>query len=44
MRIYLQVVVSYAFERPDGRFRTEDTHRVILEDGPGGLRVAGSWQ
>ena len=44
IRIYLQVVVSYAFERPDGRFRTEDTHRVILEDGPGGLRVAGSWQ
>ena len=44
LRIYLRVVVSYAFERPDGRFRTEDTHRIILEDGPEGLRVAGSWQ
>ena len=44
LRIYLRVVVSYAFERADGRFRTEDTHRIILKDDPEGLRVAGSWQ
>ncbi len=43
-RVYLRIVVSYVFERPDGRFRTEDTHRVILEDGPEGMRVSGSWQ
>ncbi len=44
VRIYLRVVVSYVFERPDGRFRTEDTHRLILADGPNGMRVVGSWQ
>jgi hypothetical protein len=37
-------VLSYVFENSSGRFRTEDTHRLILEKTPDGLRFAGSWQ
>jgi protein phosphatase len=44
VRIYLRVVLSYVFESSSGRFRTEDTHRIILEEAPDGLRFAGSWQ
>lgn len=44
VRIYLRVVLSYVFENSSGRFRTEDTHRLILEKTPDGLRFAGSWQ
>lgn len=44
VRIYLRLVLSYVFEDGSGRFRTEDTLRLILQEGPDGLRFAGSWQ
>ncbi len=44
VRIYLRLVLSYVFEDGTGRFRTEDTHRIILEERAGNLVFAGSWQ
>jgi serine/threonine protein phosphatase PrpC len=43
-RIYLRMVVSYAFRDANGRFRTQDEQRLILRDVDGALRFEGRWQ
>ena len=43
-RIYLRVVLSYAFHDPRGRWRTEDDHRVVLAETPDGLRYHARWR
>lgn len=43
-RVYLRMVVSYAFRDASGRFRTQDEQRLILRDVGGRLRYEGRWQ
>jgi hypothetical protein len=43
-RVYLRVVVSYAFTDASGRFRTQDEQRLILSEAGGRLRFEGRWQ
>lgn len=43
-RVYLRLIVSYAFRDANGRFRTQDEQRLILHDAGGRLRFAGRWQ
>ena len=43
-RIYLRAVLSYAFEDAKGRWRTQDEHRLILEDSADGLRYVARWK
>jgi protein phosphatase len=43
-RVYLRLIVSYAFRDASGRFRTQDEQRFILDDVGGRLRFAGRWQ
>ncbi len=43
-RIYLRVVLSYAFHDARGRWRTEDDHRVVLIETPAGLRYQARWR
>ena len=43
-RVYLRLVVSYAFRDATGRFRTQDEQRLILHDVAGRLRFEGRWQ
>jgi hypothetical protein len=43
-RVYLRLVVSYAFRDGSGRFRTEDEERMILSSAGGSLRFEGKWQ
>jgi hypothetical protein len=43
-RVYLRLIVSYAFRDANGRFRTQDEQRLILTDVGGQLRFAGRWQ
>ncbi len=43
-RVYLRVIVSYAFTDANGRFRTQDEQRLILDHAGGRLRFAGRWQ
>jgi len=43
-RVYLRMVVSYAFRDATGRFRTQDEQRLILRSVGGQLRFEGRWQ
>jgi hypothetical protein len=43
-RRYVQAVLSYAFENPEGRWRTEDEHRLVLRATPEGLRYEARWK
>lgn len=43
-RVYLRLVVSYAFRDENGRFRTQDEQRLILNDAGGRLRFEGRWR
>jgi protein phosphatase len=43
-RVYLRMVVSYAFRDANGRFRTQDEQRLILRESQGRLRFEGRWQ
>lgn len=43
-RVYLRLVVSYAFRDEKGRFRTQDEQRLILNDAGGRLRFEGRWR
>ncbi len=43
-RVYLRLVVSYAFRDENGRFRTQDEQRLILNDARGRLRFEGRWR
>jgi protein phosphatase len=43
-RVYLRVVMSYAFHDARGRWRTEDDHRVVLAEGADGLRFRARWR
>ena len=43
-RVYLRVLLSYAFHDARGRWRTEDDHRVVLIETPEGLRYYARWR
>ena len=43
-RVYLRLIVSYAFSDSTGRFRTQDEQRLILHEVAGRLRFEGRWQ
>ena len=43
-RVYLRVVLSYAFHDARGRWRTEDEHRIVLAETPDGLRYHARWR
>ncbi len=43
-RIYVSVLLSYVFENEQGRWRTEDTHRLILLETAEGLRYEARWK
>jgi serine/threonine protein phosphatase PrpC len=43
-RLYLHLVLSYAFHDPNGRWRTEDEHRLVLRRTPAGLRYEARWK
>jgi hypothetical protein len=43
-RRYVRAVLSYAFENPEGRWRTEDEHRLVLRATPEGLRYEARWK
>jgi outer membrane biosynthesis protein TonB len=43
-RVYLRLIVSYAFRDATGRFRTQDEQRLILREVAGRLRFEGRWQ
>ena len=43
-RVYLRLIVSYAFRDANGRFRTQDEQRLILHDVGGRLRFEGRWR
>ena len=43
-RVYLRAVLSYAFENAEGRWRTQDEHRLILGSTPAGLRYLARWK
>ena len=43
-RVYLRLIVSYAFRDANGRFRTQDEQRLILYDVGGRLRFEGRWR
>ena len=43
-RVYLRLIVSYAFRDATGRFRTQDEQRLILHEVAGRLRFEGRWQ
>jgi hypothetical protein len=43
-RVYLRVIVSYAFRDASGRFRTQDEQRLILSEVGGRMRFEGRWQ
>jgi hypothetical protein len=43
-RVYLRLIVSYAFRDATGRFRTQDEQRLILHKVAGRLRFEGRWQ
>lgn len=43
-RVYLRVVLSYAFHDARGRWRTEDDHRMVLIETPEGLRYHARWR
>ncbi|MFI5314901.1 MAG: hypothetical protein ACHQ6T_04320 [Myxococcota bacterium] len=43
-RVYLRLVVSYAFRDGTGRFRTEDEERMILRADGNTLKFEGRWQ
>lgn len=43
-RVYLRLIVSYAFRDANGRFRTQDEQRFILNDATGSLRFEGRWR
>ncbi len=43
-QIFLEARVSYVFEDPRGRWRTDDRHRLVLERTPEGLRFLGRWK
>ena len=43
-RVYLRLIVSYAFRDANGRFRTQDEQRLILRAVAGRLRFEGRWQ
>ncbi len=43
-RVYLRLIVSYAFRDASGRYRTQDEQRLILHDVAGRLRFEGRWR
>ncbi len=43
-RVYLRLIVSYAFRDANGRFRTQDEQRLILSEIDGRLRFEGRWR
>jgi len=43
-RLYLHLVLSYAFQDANGRWRTEDEHRLVLRRTPTGLQYEARWK
>ena len=42
--LFVRATLSYAFEDENGRWRTEDEHRLMLRETADGLRYEARWK